>query len=403
MAETSNLRFHAERELDAIGETGAMRDHLLRMVDAFAAEGHSGLSAAHAANALNKLFRFEPLAPLTGDDSEWMEVSDNLWQNLRCSHVFKNSGGAYDIQGRVFREPNGVCFTNCESSTPVTFPYTPKTEYVDVAEGGEPLPAPVAASEPVAFELLLADGSGELFYNKNDAEENAPLTAPYTIRPLVCDDTTHPSVAAGTNALATNGVDPTWNVDTELEKAAPLVELDEWCVVTKDGASCNANPHITLDDAKGALRWWDDRHPQTAPHRVMRVCLLPVEVDAERGHTEMCAWQVSGHDTDCDCGAVSPAPVPPVVTENKPPQPAFTVEISVGACDWERLAVELVRAAEHVQEHGQHCNRVWGGAGTHGHVHITTRDVTPEQYNRELSEWLHAPRNTQPAASEVRG
>ncbi len=76
--------------------------------------------------------------------------------------------------------------------------------------------------------------------------------------------------------------------------------------------------------------------------------------------------------------------------KTKPPKPAYTVEISVGGCEWERVAAELLRAAEHVVEHGPDCRSVWGGAGTHGHVHITRRDVTPEQYNAELSAWFES-------------
>ena len=46
---------------------------------------------------------------------------------------------AYDISGRVFREPNGSCWTgslneNMSSTVDVEFPYVPKTEYVDVEE-----------------------------------------------------------------------------------------------------------------------------------------------------------------------------------------------------------------------------------------------------------------------------
>jgi len=70
-----------------------------------------------------------------------------------------------------------------------------------------------------------------------------------------------------------------------------------------------------------------------------------------------------------------------------PPKPTFTVEISVGSCDWERLVDELQRAADHVRECGPACKRVWGGAGAHGHVRIEQRDVTREQYERELMEW----------------
>jgi len=49
--------------------------------------------------------------------------------------VFKDeTGEAYDINGKVFREPSGSCYTSFESRVPVTFPYTPTTEYVDVVE-----------------------------------------------------------------------------------------------------------------------------------------------------------------------------------------------------------------------------------------------------------------------------
>lgn len=109
-----------------------MNKSLLQMVLVFSSQGHSGFSAAYAVNALAKLLKFEPLGPLTGEDSEWNEVGEGMWQNNRCSHVFKDATGAYDIDGRIFREANGSCYTNRESRVPVVFPYTPVSEYVDV-------------------------------------------------------------------------------------------------------------------------------------------------------------------------------------------------------------------------------------------------------------------------------
>ena len=70
-----------------------------------------------------------------------------------------------------------------------------------------------------------------------------------------------------------------------------------------------------------------------------------------------------------------------------PPKPTFTVEISVGSCDWERLVDELQRAARYVQRHGTACKRVWAVRGAHGHVRIEQRDVTREQYEREMMVW----------------
>jgi hypothetical protein len=113
-----------------------MADDLMQMLAVFSAHGHSGFSASYAVSMFTDLARYKPLGPLTGEADEWVDHGDGLFQNKRCGRVFKQpdrfDGQAYDLDGRVFREPNGVCYTNHESMIPVTFPYTPKTEYVDV-------------------------------------------------------------------------------------------------------------------------------------------------------------------------------------------------------------------------------------------------------------------------------
>jgi hypothetical protein len=137
---------HAKTELDYIGMTEnspdemnvMMRKHLLHMVEEFAKEGHSGFSSSYAINALTKLFRYEPLSPLTGDDDEWEEVGtryggEPLYQNKRCSRIFKDDSGTYDIDGKVFIDKHGA-FTNKDSRVYITFPYTPTTEYVYLEE-----------------------------------------------------------------------------------------------------------------------------------------------------------------------------------------------------------------------------------------------------------------------------
>lgn len=143
----SNLHKHALAEFRAAGWTDAdgkfedeMQEaickHVLELLKVFADEGHSGSTAPYTVNMFKKLAMFEPLVPLTGEDWEWSECGNGVFQNKRCSRVFKQAdrfnGQAYDIEGRVFREPTGACYTGAESRVPVTFPYTPKTEYVDV-------------------------------------------------------------------------------------------------------------------------------------------------------------------------------------------------------------------------------------------------------------------------------
>jgi hypothetical protein len=111
---------------------GMMGEAVMKMIRVFAEEGHSGFSANMAVNIFSKLAKYEPLTPLTGEDDEWVDHGGGYFQNKRCSHVFKENGEAYDSEGRVFREPDGACFTSKDSRVPVTFPYTPKREYVDV-------------------------------------------------------------------------------------------------------------------------------------------------------------------------------------------------------------------------------------------------------------------------------
>ncbi len=138
-----NLAEHAKRELALInagdGELygGMLVDAVVEIVEAFGNQGHSGMSASIVVSFLEKLLRFEPLSPLQGTENEWIEVESAdekgfLLQNNRCSHVFKNQDGAYDIDGRIFREPDGNCYTSCDSRVPIVFPYIPKREYIDV-------------------------------------------------------------------------------------------------------------------------------------------------------------------------------------------------------------------------------------------------------------------------------
>jgi hypothetical protein len=91
------------------------------------------------------LAKFEPIAPLTGDDSEWIEVDQDAYQNRRMSSVFKQpdrfNGQAYWIEGVIFWEwvshhdidrgaPYKSYFMSSESHVPITFPWVkPEPEY----------------------------------------------------------------------------------------------------------------------------------------------------------------------------------------------------------------------------------------------------------------------------------
>ena len=145
------MEFRAAGWVDDKGEycdemQGMICDHVLKLLDVFADEGHSGSSAPYAVNLFKTLAMFEPIVPLTGEDWEWTLLDygvDPKWQNKRCSRVFKDADGrAYDIDGIVFydwfedenHERHKSHFTSKESRVYVTFPYTPKTEYREWVE-----------------------------------------------------------------------------------------------------------------------------------------------------------------------------------------------------------------------------------------------------------------------------
>jgi hypothetical protein len=158
----TNVQSHASRELEILSKTvpdaivTPFTKEILALCEAFGKSGQSGGSAPMTASAISqaveKLMMFETLAPLTGEDSEWVDMSEYndgepMLQNNRDSRVFKNgkSGQAYFIDAIVFNGDIGGAFTGNGSVTykgkPVSssqyikqFPFYPKTFYVDVID-----------------------------------------------------------------------------------------------------------------------------------------------------------------------------------------------------------------------------------------------------------------------------
>jgi hypothetical protein len=110
----SNLVEYAKKELDLLnlgnsditgdGMDYHMRDHIIRMVELFSEEEHSGFSASYALSILERVLAYKPLTPLTGEDDEWNEVGHGVFQNRRASNVFKENNQAYWMDGIVFWE-----------------------------------------------------------------------------------------------------------------------------------------------------------------------------------------------------------------------------------------------------------------------------------------------------------
>jgi hypothetical protein len=152
----NNLVQHALIELEVAGYFDADRMSALAahgavdLVRVFSTQEHSGFSASFMRHLFHKLVAYEPLGPLTGVDSEWMDVSDmsgvTMYQNRRCGHVFKDRDGrAYDLDAVVFEQPEGGRYTGRRSRQFITFPYTPRTVIVHVPADATDLDMQLAA------------------------------------------------------------------------------------------------------------------------------------------------------------------------------------------------------------------------------------------------------------------
>lgn len=102
MAEKSRhpLVEHAARELVLCGQYDEDPEYatiLTTIVGVFVTYGHSGGSAELAVQQLERLLRWQNLAPLTTDPDEWEDRSQEsgylLWQNKRNSKVFSEDLG----------------------------------------------------------------------------------------------------------------------------------------------------------------------------------------------------------------------------------------------------------------------------------------------------------------------
>lgn len=60
----------AKIKKDEDGMQEVMNDCILEIVEKFREQGHSGFSAGYALSALERLLRFKPIFPLSGDDDE---------------------------------------------------------------------------------------------------------------------------------------------------------------------------------------------------------------------------------------------------------------------------------------------------------------------------------------------
>lgn len=120
---------------------GMVGEAVQELLDVFHKQGHSGFSAPHVAGIFNRIVRGELLTPLEDVPEEWgdsLGVDDTTKQNRRCSAVFKDENGAYYLDAIVWRTQKGGSWTGTadgiSSRQYFSFPFFPKTFYIDVIE-----------------------------------------------------------------------------------------------------------------------------------------------------------------------------------------------------------------------------------------------------------------------------
>lgn len=157
----SNVRTFAENEISLLikdarskGDSLLIAEfvpEILALIEKFGNSGQSGGSAPYTAGAitstLKKLLMFQPIAPITGEETEWSDsISKNTFQNNRCYALFKESknGDPYYLDAIVWKNQKGFCYTGSallENGKKVqsrqfvkSFPFEPKTFTIDIVE-----------------------------------------------------------------------------------------------------------------------------------------------------------------------------------------------------------------------------------------------------------------------------
>lgn len=110
----------AKIELKRINFSDEDGARMIQILELFFDQWDSGGAVWAVIPVLQRLIAGKPLSPLTGDDDEWNDVGNGVFQNNRLSTVFKDPRFydgklAYDIDN-----PDGP-------RVAIAFPYTPKS------------------------------------------------------------------------------------------------------------------------------------------------------------------------------------------------------------------------------------------------------------------------------------
>jgi hypothetical protein len=89
----SDLSKHAIGELSLIKEDPKIILWYVSVIEAFNIMQLGPEATDHCLGTLNRLLRYENLAPLTDEPREWVQIGDELWQSIRNRDAFSNNDG----------------------------------------------------------------------------------------------------------------------------------------------------------------------------------------------------------------------------------------------------------------------------------------------------------------------
>lgn len=166
----TNTQSFAKQELNILAKTvpdaviTPFSKEIFMLCEAFGRSGESGNSAHFVATeisqSIKKLLLQEPICPIMGTDEEWVQVKDisenddMMYQNKRCSRLFKAKNGKCWYLDAIVKKVarSGYCWSGSfwltkedylkrdeskiigSSHYVKSFPFTPKTFYIDVVE-----------------------------------------------------------------------------------------------------------------------------------------------------------------------------------------------------------------------------------------------------------------------------
>lgn len=129
--------FDAEKQVEMIERQTLINTKITELITLLVEQAKDGFNVSPSVKTLTNMLNRSYINPLTGEDDEWMEISDGVYQNLKCSRIFKDKnlfdGKPYYTEGKAFSNNGGKSFYNSDDSyVLIEFPLyeLPETEQV---------------------------------------------------------------------------------------------------------------------------------------------------------------------------------------------------------------------------------------------------------------------------------